>query len=179
MQNGISIIIHLNNRLDLDKLLAEAVKINTHHPFEMFILVSNPKDNSRKIVLTYADRYFIRIIHNPGLNNYLKKIRYPQVVHIHSQDDLQILSQLLVLTEEEQTRPEPMRLEVEKSNTAPPPAEGSQASLDELRRENELLLHQLHQVQEELEEYYLKYHELKNMSHHKPAVLKQGEALPV
>ncbi len=32
----------------------------------------------------------------------------------------------------------------------------------ELREENELLLLQLHQVQEELESYYLKYQELKN-----------------
>ncbi|MFO7802402.1 MAG: hypothetical protein R6V55_08925 [Desulfovermiculus sp.] len=35
-------------------------------------------------------------------------------------------------------------------------------SLEELKQENELLLHQLHQVQEQLEEYYLKYQELKN-----------------
>ncbi len=33
---------------------------------------------------------------------------------------------------------------------------------EELREENELLLLQLHQVQEELETYYLKYQELKN-----------------
>ncbi len=34
-----------------------------------------------------------------------------------------------------------------------------------LLKENELLLRQLHQVQEELEEYYLKYHKLKNQLH--------------
>ena len=38
--------------------------------------------------------------------------------------------------------------------------EGDSSKVDELTRENELLLLQLHQVQEELKYYYLKYQEL-------------------
>ena len=57
--------------------------------------------------------------------------------------------------------------------TAPPESEraknfstqvafGNPEMEEELKQENELLLLQLHQVQEELEKYYLKYQELKN-----------------
>ena len=40
-------------------------------------------------------------------------------------------------------------------------------SVEELKQENELLLLQLHQVQEELEAYYLKYQEMKNREEEK------------
>lgn len=70
----------------------------------------------------------------------------------------QLKQELAAVTAERQAQIEQLKKQLAEQPKAP--ANGHSPKLEELKQENELLLLQLHQVQEELEHYYLKNQEL-------------------
>jgi hypothetical protein len=145
MNTGISINIHANDKniKDLDKIMSTFFETNKHKVFELCVIDQTKSKAAKALTTKYATKAFIRY----ALSAKNRKPKYPEVVEIHSVDDVNKLAKGDL----------PVKPEITVNKVLTPVL-----SPEELRQENELLLLQLHQVQEELEEYYLKYQEIKN-----------------
>lgn len=185
--NGLSIFITLKDNVsDLDKILAEIFETNSVSPFEILVLDYHLQADTKEIIKKYSTKCFIRHIRNSNSANLdedllKKKAGYEQILNIASIDDVYKFkenkikpfkknSKSNIQVNNDYQNTTNTQLSDNKNHDAQQPS-----SIEELQQENELLLLQLHQVQEELEEYYLKYQDLKNRESNMQASMSQDK----
>lgn len=157
-------IIPKDSKASVEDLLETLFQENCTLPGEILIVDNSSRQKNREVMQKYSTRCFIRHIKAPDpekvSQDFLRhKAKYEHIVQVSCQEDIQHMAQGNggSLAAPERSNPQitqPATDQLEQATDL-------SRSADQLREENELLLLQLHQVQEELEEYYLKYQELK------------------
>ncbi len=151
-----------------EDLLQALFQVKDLQPGEVMVVDSRSRRELGDVMLQYSTKCFIRHLRTPepstiSSDELLQKARHDKLIKITAVDDIQKLSS----DGTKKTLPE-----ITKSASAAGAAQsqqperdaGSSLSNEELYQENQRLNSQLQLLQSQLEEYYIKYQELKNNS---------------
>lgn len=142
---GLSIVITLNEKSEkLKNLLSNIFQYELPAFTELVVSDCKNLETNRKLLRKYAPKCLIRHFFKHDLKLLKKKCRYSEIIHVSTLDDLRALDNKIPLT-----------------SPTPQVQNSVMMNNEELIEENEQLLFHFLQLQEELEQYYLKYQNLK------------------
>ncbi len=159
INSGTSILIFARNSISkIDVLLSNFLDKNTLCPVELIIVTDKFDDELAGITSVYAKQIFIRIVKcdrndskAEATNFAASKARFSNLMVLNDEGINLIEKDSYV-----------MKKKHENNNKLKNRLISNHETEAKLKEENEYLLLQLHQVQEELETYYIKYQELKS-----------------